>query len=205
MEIVKKAKLVSLVAALNVFVFGCEKPEIAEVLEDYCQFQKDCKYVHINKDTQYHNISSCDKFHRRLLKDVARGKSSGCRSDVEDFFIEYMEGQMAFGCSADLATTLNQSIATQEQLDIMLTCVKESSANVSQKDLAQMGCTVLEKLEIGFKDLSEEVCQTILANVMADDKKAQTMCKLVSLMSEEGANNLCATLVGDSNESSSEN
>ncbi len=195
MQILKQWIRCWAVGALLAVNSGCDKPEIAEVLEDYCQFQKDCDYIYVNQDTQYHNLKTCDKFHKRLLEDVSEGKSSGCKDDVQSFFIDFMEAQMAFGCTADLVTSLNNSQETQASMDAMLTCVKESDSEITQGDLAKMGCTVLNTLEINLKALSKPVCQTILSNVLGDDNKATTYCALLQLMSDDMAASLCDQMV----------
>ena len=72
----------------TLYLAGCSKPEIAVVLEDYCQFHKDCGYATV---TQFkHSLSACKNFHMDLLDQTSKGHPSGCKSEVEDFFIDFM-------------------------------------------------------------------------------------------------------------------
>ncbi|MBQ9396493.1 MAG: hypothetical protein IJU23_13395 [Proteobacteria bacterium] len=160
----KKALLMSLLAAATFAMSGCTRPEIAYVLDDYCNFQKSCGYPHVNTETQYHDYGSCDKFHRDLLENTANGKSTGCRGDVEQFFIDFMNAQMALGCNATLVETLNTDKTTQNQLDTMLTCMKNSNAGYTPAELGEIGMKVLGTLEISLLELNADVAE-IIANV----------------------------------------
>lgn len=141
---------------------GC-RPEIAETLDDYCNYQKNCDYKTANTQTQFHDYSSCDKFHKDLLDKASSGKISGCKEYVTDFFIEFMKAQMDYGCDATLEQTLSSSEETQVELSGMLACVKEKSDESGNLAYAQdMGLSVLESLEINIGQLSTESCQILI-------------------------------------------
>lgn len=160
----KRILLTALFIAASIAASACTKPEIAIVLEDYCNYQKDCGYPNVNLETQYHDYGSCESFHKDLLNNTVSGKSSGCRGDVEDFFIDFMNAQMALGCSATLVQTLNADKTTQDQLGTMLTCMKNSSAGYTPAELGEIGLKVLSTLEINILDLNADVA-AILSNV----------------------------------------
>ena len=160
----KKALIMPLLAAVSIAMSGCTRPEIAYVLDDYCNFQKGCGYPHVNKETQYHDYSSCESFHKDLLENTSNGKSTGCRDDVEQFFIDFMNAQMALGCNASLVDTLNSDKTTQDQLGTMLTCIKNSNAGYTNAELGELGMKVLATLEINILDLNADVA-AIFANL----------------------------------------
>lgn len=155
---------------------GC-KPEIAIVLDDYCNYHQDCNYITV---TQFeHSHSACERFHKDLLNETADGKSSGCGDDVENFFIDFMNAQMELGCDATLMQTLNASPETQQQLSTMLSCVKNSSDDVTTADVADMGLNVVEKLDLDVNHMDKSVCQIIIGIVLDnDEQKINTVCSL---------------------------
>ncbi len=159
---------------------GC-KPEIAEVLEDYCEFQKGCGYVNVNQETQYHNIKTCDRFHRDLLDNTAQGRASGCKDDVTDFFIDFMNAQMDYGCDATLMQTFNRSDDTRASMAEMITCIREKSSSgnsdISQEDVADMGLSVVETLELDLNQMDVVSCETLIGALMPE--KVETVCPLV--------------------------
>jgi len=183
MKSMKAFILAALAAGIAFSTAGC-KPEIAEVLEDYCAFQKSCDYINVNQETQYHNLKTCDRFHRDLLDNTAQGRASGCKDDVTDFFIDFMNAQMDYGCDATLMQTFNESDDTRESMTDMITCIKEKSASgdsdISQEDVADMGLTVVETLELDLEQMNGASCKALLGAIMPD--KAEIVCPLV----EEG-------------------
>ncbi len=170
-------------------LMGCTEPEISQVLEDYCQFHKDCGYVTV---TQFkHSISGCEKFHKDLLKQSSDGQPSGCKGQVEDFFIDFMHAQMAAGCSADLMQSLNQSPATQQQLTNMLTCVQGGGS------VAETGLNIIERLDLDVNHMSPEVCNTVIGAVMPPEQqdRVSTVCSFnLAVMDVDTCNSLFAVL-----------
>ena len=176
----KRSVFAGVLCLAAVMICGC-KPEIAVVLEDYCAFQKGCEYVNVNQETQYHNLKTCDSFHRELLDNTAKGKSSGCKEDVTEFFIEYMNAQMALSCEATLMDTFNDSQATRAQMVAMVSCIRESSesgeGDISSDDVADMGLGVVETLELDIEDMSVESCETLIGTIMPE--KVEIVCPMV--------------------------
>ena len=157
-------------------LMGCTEPEISQVLEDYCQFHKDCGYATV---TQFkHSISGCEKFHKDLLKQSSDGQPSGCKGQVEDFFIDFMHAQMAAGCSADLMQSLNASPATQQQLTNMLTCIQGGG---SSDAVAGTGLNIIERLDLDVNHMSSEVCHTIISAILPNEEERVNMVCAMNL------------------------
>lgn len=180
MKNVKRTVLGGILCVAAVMISGC-KPEIAVVLEDYCEYQKGCEYVNVNLETQYHNLKTCDSFHKDLLDNTAEGKSSGCKEDVTEFFIEYMNAQMDLSCDATLMDTFNDSQATRDQMVAMVSCIRESSesgeGDISSEDVADMGLNVVETLELDIEDMNVESCETLIGTIMPE--KVEVVCPMV--------------------------
>ncbi len=154
---------------------GC-KPEIAVVLDDYCNFHKDCGY---NTITYYeHSYSACDRFHKDLLSETAEGKSTGCGDDVEEFFIDFMHAQMDLGCDATLIQSLNESEETRLQLSKMLTCIQEGSNDITDDDIADLGLNIVERLNLDINHMENNTCQVIIGTVLTDTEKLDMICKM---------------------------
>ena len=171
---------------------GCTEPEIAQVLEDYCQFHKDCGYATV---TQFkHSISGCERFHKDLLKQSSDGQPSGCKDQVEDFFIDFMHAQMAAGCSADLMQSLNQSPATQQQLTNMLACTQ--NGGTASEAVASMGLNIIERLDLDVNHMSNEVCTTIVQAIIPNQEdRVNMVCGMdLSKMDVETCNSLFEAL-----------
>ena len=179
-----------MIAALQT---GCTKPEIAVVLEDYCEFHKGCGYKTV---TQFdHSLAACDRFHKDLLNEAADGQPSGCSDDVEQFFIDFMHAQMDEGCDADLMQSLNASPVTQKQLSTMVECAQGGS-NSSSNSVAGMGLHIVESLQLDVNHMSPDVCATIIGAIMPDQKeRIQTICGFdLSAMTVDGCNSLLVML-----------
>ena len=167
---------------------GC-KPEIAVVLDDYCNFHKDCGY---NTITYYeHSYSACDRFHKDLLEHTAEGKSSGCHDDVEHFFIDFMHAQMELGCDATLMQSLNASEETRNQLSTMLTCIQENSNDITEDDVADMGLHIVEQLDLDINHMEENTCTVLIGTILKDEEKLKMICAMdLSKMDVDTCNSL---------------
>ncbi len=189
-------KLILIGCALTIVcqTTACVKPEIAVVLEDYCDFQKSCDYAKVKN--QYQSLKSCDKFHRDLLDNASDGSAKGCKGDVEDFFIDFMNAQMAQPgtCSEDLMDSLNRDTATQNQLKSMMMCVKEKGSGDVTAAL-NMSAYIISELELDLHKMKPEVCKTLLGTFMADKTEMlNTVCNeaILTNMTPE----LCETSLG---------
>lgn len=185
---------------MNAFVLGAAfsmagcKPEIAETLEDYCAYHKKCDYVTVNTETQFHDLKTCDRFHKDLLDSSSSGDVKGCSGYVEDFFIEFMEAQMDYGCDATLEQSLNSSEDTQEEMRGMMECIQkntgDSEGSESSNSAQDVGLHVLEELEINLGQLNMEVC-SILVSVLgfgvSEDgtDRTETICKMAAALDAE--------------------
>ena len=173
----------------SVILSGCTRPEIAEVLDDYCEFNKDCQYETV---TQYeHSKSACEKFHKDLLNQSSEGNGSGCKSDVEQFFIDFMHAKMEMGCSASLMESLNHSQETQLQLSDMLACAKDKNEN-SSDSVADMGLHIIKQLDLDVNHMEPEVCKIIVGAVIPNQEdKVELICGFdLSSMDVEGCNQI---------------
>ena len=172
---------------------GCGEPEIAAVLDDYCQFHKDCGY---QTATQFeHSLKACKRFHKDLLNQTSDGQPSGCGGEVEAFFIDFMHAQMDAGCSADLMQSLNQSQETQQQLTAMLACA-QSGSDENSDSVADMGLNIVEQLDLDINHMEPGVCNTIISAIMPSlDDKVETICSFdLSQMTVDGCNALFSML-----------
>ena len=114
---------------------GCEKPEIAEVLDDYCDFKVNQCRCSSPGTTKYWSdakpYSACERFHKDLLNTTSDGKASSCKGDVSDFFIELMNSQMADGCDKSCFTSLLES-EVADQMSKTLSCLEDNGIDTTQ-------------------------------------------------------------------------
>lgn len=133
----KKYLFIAGILGLGFSAMSCGgAPEIASVLEDYCDYKVntcDCKATGTEQYcAEDHNYSRCDKFHKDLLEATSDGEgASSCRGDVEDFFIILMKSQMNGACNKPWTESLAETEVSTQMAET-LSCLEANGVDVAQ-------------------------------------------------------------------------